>query len=59
MQSGLNIAFERSLYQAVIRFKEEHPGELEARTKRRREESHATDADCTEVSEQRLSDVGV
>lgn len=58
MQNEL-LTFERSLYRAVIRFKEEHPGELEARTKRRREESHATDADGTEVSEQRLSDAGV
>ena len=57
--NDLPIGFERSLYQAVARYKREHPGDLEARTKRRREESHATDTDSAEVSEQRLSDVGV
>ena len=34
---GLPLSFERNLYQAVIRFKQLHPGELEARTRRRRE----------------------
>lgn len=32
----LPISFERGLYQAVIRFKQGHPGVLEDRTKRRR-----------------------
>lgn len=33
----LPITFERTLYQAVIRYKQEHPGALEARTKQRKE----------------------
>ena len=33
----LSISFERSLYQAVIRFKQDHTGVLEARTKLRKE----------------------
>lgn len=33
----LSLTFERSLYRAVIRFKQEHPGQLEAITKRRKE----------------------
>ncbi|MBQ5756031.1 MAG: hypothetical protein IIV88_02110 [Erysipelotrichaceae bacterium] len=33
----ISITFERTLYQAVIRFKKEHPGVLEARTKEREE----------------------
>ena len=33
----LPITFERSLYRAVIRYKQEHPGALEARTKAREE----------------------
>ena len=37
MQNGLSLAFERTLYQAVIRYKLDHPGELEAITKRRKE----------------------
>ena len=34
----LPITFERTLYQAVIRFKQEHPGALEARTRQRNEQ---------------------
>jgi hypothetical protein len=37
MENGLSLTFERGLYQAVARFKREHPGMLEARTKRREE----------------------
>jgi hypothetical protein len=37
MQTELPILFERNLYRAVIRFKQEHPGALEARTKAREE----------------------
>lgn len=33
----LPITFERTLYRAVIRYKQEHPGALEARTKERKE----------------------
>ena len=33
----LPFTFERTLYQAVIRYKQEHPGALEARTKQRKE----------------------
>ena len=32
----ISITFERTLYQAVIRYKREHPGALEARTKQRK-----------------------
>lgn len=37
MQNELPIIFERNLYRAVIRYKQEHPGALEARTEQRRE----------------------
>lgn len=37
MQDGLPITFERTLYRAVIRYKQDHPGALEARTKQRKE----------------------
>lgn len=37
MPNDLPLTFERSLYRAVIRFKEEHPGELEERTKQRQD----------------------
>ena len=33
----LPITFERTMYRAVIRYKQEHPGALEARTKERKE----------------------
>lgn len=35
MENDMTICFKRSLYQAVIRFKREKPGALEARTKQR------------------------
>lgn len=35
--ADLPLTFERTLYQAVIRYKQEHPGALEARTKERQE----------------------
>ena len=35
----LSLTFERTLYQAVIRYKLDHPGELEALTKKRKEEA--------------------
>ena len=35
--SEISITFERALYHAVIRYKREHPGALEARTKQRKE----------------------
>ena len=45
MQNDLSLTFERSLYRAVIRFKEEHPGVLEERTKQRKEHhEHQTDS---------------
>ncbi len=37
MQNELPILFERDLYRAVIRYKQEHPGALELRTKQRKE----------------------
>lgn len=37
MHTELPIIFERNLYRAVIRYKQEHPGALEARTKSREE----------------------
>lgn len=36
MQNDLPFIFERNLYRAVVRYKQEHPGELEERTKRRK-----------------------
>ena len=36
MTNELPLTFERDLYRAVIRFKQEHPGVLEARTQERR-----------------------
>ena len=39
MEQTLPLLFERTLYQAVIRYKLDHPGELEAITKRRKEEA--------------------
>lgn len=35
----LSLTFVRTLYQAVTRYKLDHPGELEAITKRRKEEA--------------------
>ena len=37
MQNDLSLTFERSLYQAVIRFKAEHQDELDERTRLRKE----------------------
>lgn len=37
MENRNLLAFERDLFRAVIRFKAEHPGALEARTKERQE----------------------
>ena len=39
MDQTLPFVFERTLYQAVTRYKLDHPGELEAITKRRKEEA--------------------
>ena len=39
MEQTLPFLFERTLYQAVTRYKLDHPGELEAITKRRKEEA--------------------
>ena len=39
MENGLPFLFERTLYQAVTRYKLDHPGELEALTKKRKEEA--------------------
>lgn len=39
MEQTLPFLFERSLYQAVTCYKLDHPGELEALTKRRKEEA--------------------
>lgn len=39
MEQTLPLLFERTLYQAVTRYKLDHPGELEALTKRRKEEA--------------------
>lgn len=39
--NSLPISFERDLFQAVARFKQEHPGVLEDRTRQRKErEAH-------------------
>ena len=39
MEQTLPFLFERTLYQAVTRYKLDHPGELEALTMRRKEEA--------------------
>ena len=39
MEQTLPLLFERTLYQAVTRYKLDHPGELEALTMRRKEEA--------------------
>lgn len=53
MQNEL-LTFERSLYRAVVRFKREHPGVLEARTEERRRKRE-TSANGSKAPEQRLS----
>ena len=40
----LSLTFERTLYQAVTRYKLDHPGELEAITKRRKEKAGKEEA---------------
>lgn len=52
--SDLSFNFELDLYRAVIRFKQDHPGVLEARTNERRERREAA-TDRTQVPEQRIS----
>lgn len=37
--NSLPLTFERDLFNAVAKFKQEHPGVLEARTEERRKES--------------------
>ena len=44
MENNLSISFERNLYRAVIRYKREHPGALEARTKQRNERNAEKEA---------------
>ena len=44
MEQTLPFLFERSLYRAVIQFKLDHPGELEAITKRRKEKAGKEEA---------------
>lgn len=53
MQNEL-LTFERSLYRAVVRFKQEHPGVLEARTEERRQRREMC-ANRSKAPEQRLS----
>ena len=43
--SNMPLAFERSLYQAVIRFKAEHREELDERTRLRREKEKEAKSD--------------
>ena len=42
---NMPLAFERSLYQAVIRFKAEHREELEKRTRQRKEKERSNKKD--------------
>lgn len=42
MQRDLSLTFERNLYRAVIQFKQDHPGVLEARTEERRKRNEQT-----------------
>ena len=43
--SNMPLAFERSLYQAVIRFKTEHQDELDERTRLRKEREKEAKSD--------------
>lgn len=43
--SNMPLAFERSLYQAVIRFKNEHQDELDERTRLRKEREKEAKSD--------------
>ena len=43
-EQPLSLTFERTLYQAVTRYKLDHPGELEALTKRRKEKAGKEEA---------------
>lgn len=42
MTNDLPLTFERTLYRAVIQFKQDHPGMLEARTEERRKRNGKT-----------------
>ena len=45
--SNMPLTFERSLYQAVIRFKAEHREELDERTRQRKEKERSNKKDET------------
>ena len=45
--ANMPLAFERSLYQAVIRFKAEHREELDERTRQRKEKERSNKKDET------------
>ena len=47
----LSLIFERTLYQAVTRYKLDHPGELEALTKRRKEQAGKEEARWKPITE--------
>lgn len=51
MEQTLPFLFERTLYQAVIRYKLDHPGELEALTKRRKEKAGKEEAKWKPITE--------
>ena len=51
MEQTLPFLFERSLYRAVIRFKQDHPGELEAITKRRKVRERKEEAQWKPITE--------
>ena len=51
MEQTLPLLFERTLYQAVIRYKLDHPGELEAITKRRKEKAGKDEAQWKPITE--------
>lgn len=50
MTNDLPLTFERDLYRAVIRFKQDHPGVLEARTQERRCKNGTVDRSCKGTS---------
>lgn len=49
MTNDLPLTFERTLYRAVIKFKQDHPGVLEARTEERRKRNAANQNNLREL----------
>lgn len=59
MEQTLPFLFERTLYQAVIRYKTDHPGELEALTKRRKDRERKEEAQWKTTTANIMADPGL